>query len=196
MGGLQLLCEHGADVSWRKRNGGTALHTAADADQGEAVRELLRCGADVASLLNGDTSPLYLAAQRGNDKAVQALAEGNADVDFVMPVSKGSTQLVGVGERPEDRAPFGVVDQNQFEAGNGATALHAATENGHVETVDLLLRLGARQLASMQGASPLVLAAQYNQAAICTLLLRAGADESMGDGTTATFHAAQAGYTK
>lgn len=42
-----------------------------------------------------------------------------------------------------------------YEAANGATALHAAVENGHVACVRALLDSGARQLASMEGASPI-----------------------------------------
>ena len=36
------------------------------------------------------------------------------------------------------------------DAGNGATALHAAVENGHLATVRTLLNGGARQMTSMQ----------------------------------------------
>lgn len=38
------------------------------------------------------------------------------------------------------------------EVGNGATALHAAVENGHVAAVVALLKGGAQQPASMQVA--------------------------------------------
>ena len=41
--------------------------------------------------------------------------------------------------------------------GNGATALHAAVENGHAECVTALLERGAAQLPSMEGATPLVI---------------------------------------
>lgn len=46
------------------------------------------------------------------------------------------------------------------KVGNGATALHAAVENGHLACVLTLLRLGARQTTAMQGASPLLIALQ------------------------------------
>ena len=36
----------------------------------------------------------------------------------------------------------------------GATALHAAVENGHLDTSVALLKLGAKQTASMQVALP------------------------------------------
>ena len=58
------------------------------------------------------------------------------------------------------------------EIGNGATALHAAVENGHLEAVRVLLNAGARQLTSMQGASPLLISLQYRHPAIALYLLQ------------------------
>lgn len=46
-----------------------------------------------------------------------------------------------------------------FEAGNGATALHAAVEEGHIEVVKMLLKHNVSQRGSMEGATPLILAA-------------------------------------
>jgi hypothetical protein len=48
-----------------------------------------------------------------------------------------------------------------FEAGNGATALHAAVEEGHANVVKMLLKHGVKQSGSMEGATPLILAAMY-----------------------------------
>ena len=48
-------------------------------------------------LLNGDTSPLYLAAQRGyTELAVQLLGYG-ADVNFVMPRGEARGDIIAVG---------------------------------------------------------------------------------------------------
>ena len=62
---ISALCEAGADADARKSTGGTPLHTAADCDQPRAVASLLAppCSASPNLLLNGDTTPLYLAAQ-------------------------------------------------------------------------------------------------------------------------------------
>ena len=63
---IEILCNHGADIEAEKSTGGTPLHTAADANMTESVRVLVEvCGADLNKLLMRDTTPLYLAAQRG-----------------------------------------------------------------------------------------------------------------------------------
>ena len=52
---------------------------------------------DMCQLLNGDTSPLYLAAQRGyTELAVQLLGYG-ADVNFVMPRGEARGDIISVG---------------------------------------------------------------------------------------------------
>ena len=51
----------------------------------------------------------------------------------------------------------GLYPVKNTEVGNGATALHAAVENGHAECVTALLERGAAQLPSMEGATPLVI---------------------------------------
>ena len=50
--------------------------------------------------------------------------------------------------------------------------MHAAVENGHLETTVLMLKLGAAQLTSMEGASPLLISLQYKHPKIARALLR------------------------
>jgi ankyrin repeat protein len=40
--------------------------------------------------------------------------------------------------------------QEGFEVGNGATALHAAVENGHIDTVRLMFKHGVKQLGTVR----------------------------------------------
>jgi ankyrin repeat protein len=212
---IELLCEKGADVEAPKSTGGTALHTAADTNQSKAVRTLLRppCSADLKKRIAGDTEPLYLAAQRGFGEVCRELLLAGADVDFVMPVGSfsGHVTVKGGGEG----APGQYYTQKNTEVGNGATALHAAVENGRIQTVGVLLDFGATQSGSMQGASPLLIAIQYKHPGIALLLLQQKEDEGGGriygqdggkrarvdlqapqDGSTPLFAAAGEGYTE
>jgi ankyrin repeat protein len=59
---------------------GTPLHGAALGGHAEAVRELLKAGADVHIKRNGET-PLASAAGKGNVAVVRALAAAGADID-------------------------------------------------------------------------------------------------------------------
>ena len=88
-----------------------------------------------------DTAPLYLAAQRGFTRAAAALLDGGALIGFEMPNQVYSRQLAIPGV--EEMGPGAFYSAKNTERGNGATALHAAVENGHAETSRMLLARGA-----------------------------------------------------
>ena len=92
---IYALCAAGAHADAPKTQGGTPLHVASDSDRPTAIRALLAppCNASTSALVAGDTSPLYLAAQRGHTRAVAALVGGGADVNFVMPRGRPGSQL-------------------------------------------------------------------------------------------------------
>ena len=69
-------------------------------------------------------------------------------LDFICPPTALTTHYC---------AGPGLYPVKNTEVGNGATALHAAVENGHAECVAALLERGAAQLPSMEGATPLVI---------------------------------------
>jgi ankyrin repeat protein len=128
---------------------------------------LTHCGSETEVLLNQDTTPLYLASQRGFADIVDTLlVTGQSNIDYVMPAGKlkGEMQVYG-----EEKANYYKSKNN--EVGNGATALHAAVENGHLAAVRVLLGHNAKQLPSMQGASPLLIALQYRHPRIAMALL-------------------------
>lgn len=162
---IRVLCKNGnADSRARTRTGGQPLHTAADTNQSSAAAVLLAdCGADHTALLAGDSQPLYMAAQRGYTDVVKVLAAAGADLDYVMPRGAFTGALVSKDDGGDfDAPPPGAFySEKNTKIGNGATALHAAVENGHLDTVRCMLELGAKQLTSMEGASPLLLSIQY-----------------------------------
>jgi ankyrin repeat protein len=169
---IRGLCAASPAVAGRRTSiGGLALHTASDCNQSLAIPVLVaECGCEVNALLAGDTTPLYLAAQRGFTTVVEALAAAGADVDAVMP--QEAVYRGGKAVAPVETASGPTYAPVNTKQGNGATALHAAVENGHEGTVAALLRLGAHQLTSMEGASPLLLALQYRHPRIALLLLQ------------------------
>eukprot|EP00054_Salpingoeca_dolichothecata_P010887 m.60490 g.60490 ORF g.60490 m.60490 type:complete len:793 (-) comp19191_c2_seq3:30-2408(-) len=201
---IEVLCKFGATVDAAKKHGGTPLHAAADSNQTEATIALLKCGADPEAKLLGDTTALYLAAQKGFKQVTAALLEHGVNKNYVMPTvtdvpgraltktappvvpekkdsSSSSSELSHTEAQWLDmfansNQPGSDPNAAGFELGNGATAIHAAVENGHYDTVKLLLDQGVSQQSSMEGASPLYIAAQYNHPKIAELLLKHGAD--------------------
>jgi ankyrin repeat protein len=200
----------------RTSTGGTPLHTAADTNQSIVIRALVeKCNSSTTDLLNGDTQPLYMAAQRGFSEVVRELVSVGADINFVMPTGTISGALLDISKRrqqnndhrddgsdpliPSEPGAF-YADKNT-KLGNGATALHAAVENNHPETVRIMVdELGALQLPSMEGASPLIIALQYHHPDIALTLLKTTKSDPIidskipRDGQFALYVAALEGY--
>jgi ankyrin repeat protein len=152
---IDVLLTHGADPNVaERRTGTTALMWAALDDRGDAIRALVRGGADVGArsartafphtppgvigdaleegvsyvgqtvLPKGSWTPLMYAARQGARGAVAALADAKADLDAADP--------------------------------DGSTALALAAINGHADVVGLLLDRGANpNLADRTGMTPL-----------------------------------------
>ena len=108
-------------------------HYASDTNQSASVLALISespCKSNTNVLMNQDTTPLYLAAQRGFHEIINILVlEGNADINFIMPTGKFKSEIQAYGV---ERAK---ICSKKLEIGNGATALHAAVENGHLLAV-------------------------------------------------------------
>lgn len=197
---IKTLCRHQPKLGdVRNKIGGTPLHTAADTNQSASVSALLNyCKSNVEILMNGDTTPLYLASQRGFSEVIKTLVvDGGANIDFIMPTGKFKGELQAHGTH---RAKY-MYQQKNTEIGNGATALHAAVENGHLLATRTLLRLGAKQLPSMRGASPLLIALQYKHPRIAMALLSRNREAQVNvatkhDGMFPLFVASRYGYHK
>ena len=197
---IKTLCSYGADIYRQNtKSGGVPLHTAADTNQSDAIDALLgHCidllaerridddaegdeetrperlnsarkhllGSYLTKLMMGDTTVIYLAAQRGFAEVIRQLVGYGASIDFAMPRGgfKGDIQKVGASDE-------GFYGEKNNEVGNGATALHASVENGHMGATVALLKLGARQRPVMENASPLLIAVQYKHPDIAKVLL-------------------------
>lgn len=212
---VKRLCELGADVDAEKRHGGTPIHVSADTNNAAVTKVLVEepCGADPEAVLLGDTVPLYLAAGRGFASVIDVLLEAGADPDRTLwpnrpwhkkkprkqRKQKASTELQEFKGNPAHNLEGSDPNGPGWEAGNGATALHNAVENGHLDAAVALLDGGALQLATMQGVTPLITAMQYKQRKIGARLLdhRTPANvlvANPGDGQTALHVAAAYDY--
>lgn len=141
----------GCDARGSDGLGFTALHCAAQHDQGDALAvllgELLGHGAVDVRDKSGWT-PLLCAAANGRAKICEKLVEAGADV--------GATSV------------------------HGRTALHWAAAKGRADCAKFLLKKGADpNLPDGAGMTPVHLAAQHGHLGACTVLLGAS-DKALG----------------
>lgn len=145
----RLLIARGADVNLKDELQDSAFLYAGAEGRLEILRLTLAAGADLKSTNRYGGTALIPAAHHGHVETVRELLRTKIDVDHVNRL--GWTALL-----------------EAVILGDGGTA--------HTEIVRLLVAAGAQvNLADAQGVTPLAHAEQRGQAAVATLLRRAGA---------------------
>lgn len=128
---------------------------------------------DYINLL-GDSggSAVMFAAAGGHIECAKQLIELGADINDIARNKEGYV------EKLEEMIKNGQVSEEDPHI-DGVTALHVASEGGHLEMVNILLELGAdSSLKHLDdaGRSPLVMAVAGNHADVAKALVQAGAD--------------------
>jgi ankyrin repeat protein len=144
---MQKLLARGVDVNAKgDKYGGTALMAASLNSQTDAVRALLRKGANVNAKDNFGRTALLSGASFGPLELVRALLEKGADVNVRSNDTTG-TALAGAsfgGHLDIVRALLDKgADVNTKGNMDGGTALMAASAQGHLDVVQALLENGA-----------------------------------------------------
>jgi ankyrin repeat protein len=220
---VKALLSAGADPNAQEKNGGqTVLMWAIAERQAAVTEELVRHKADVNARSKGGSTPLMFAAQ-GDAASARILLDaganpndtmpGNAITALIIASSMGQTDVVNV--LLDKGADANIHDKNGF------TAMHAAVRDSDygedrasrataVATVKVLLahhadpnvRIKAEKPVarttnevSLEGATPLALAAEVNNLEVIKLLVDGGADPLLAteQGTTPLVLSAGAG---
>lgn len=172
-----LVAAPGAKLDSRNREGATPLHLAVKSVA--VVRVLLQAGA-AAGMQDGSGSlPIHVAADTGQDEALQSLLQADSTVVDVTDRQGRTAAYLAT------RGGHAVCLQHLLQLGasaslvrpdSGEGCLHAAAKDGHKQCLQALLEHGAPVMAAnAEGDTPLHLAAQKQQAECVQLLLDAGA---------------------
>jgi len=150
----------------------------------DAVRALLKQGADVSAAKGDGMTALHFAAERGDAAMTEMLVYAGANVAAVTRIGHYTPLHVA------SRAGNPAVVQALLKAGanvsartttSGVTPLHLAASSGNAEVVALLLDHGADADAgeSEWGQTPLMFAAADNRVDAIRVLLEYGADATV-----------------
>jgi uncharacterized protein len=181
---VEELVRRGADVKAGSKTGFTALMFAAQQDDVESARILIAAGAnpnEVRPASGNSYTPLIIASAMNNAKVAEFLLEKGADPNAVDARGYTSLHLV---VRDSD---YGLDLAGKDEVVKIVKALlkHGANPNHQLKLARR--NVGTINEVSLQGATPLVLAAEVNNTEAVKVLLQAGADPRIPteQGTTA-----------
>ena len=150
----------------------------------EAVRRLLREGADVNAPQGDGMTALHWAAERDDAELADVLLYAGARVDAGTRIGHYTPLHLaarGAGATVVELLLDAGSDPNASTTNSGATPLHLAAATGDPEVVAVLAGAGA-DVNGREGAwgqTPLIFAAANNRVAAIEVLLGAGADLSL-----------------
>ena len=166
--------------------GGSDTPVADAAQRGDldAVRALLRDGADVNAAQGDGMTALHWAAQHDDDELVDMLLYAGARVDSGTRI--GHYTPLHLAARAAGTTVVEMLldagsDPNAATTNSGAAPLHLAAATGDPGVVATLADAGAdvNGLEGAWGQTPLIFAAANNRVAAMDVLLKAGADPSL-----------------
>ncbi|KAL1517881.1 hypothetical protein ABEB36_001587 [Hypothenemus hampei] len=189
----------------------TPLHCAAMFDHPEIVEYLIKEGADRDPIDKERRSPLLLAALRGGWKTVHTLIRLGADINIKDINKRNVLHLVvmngGQLEKFAEEVSNAKSKESLLQLLNekdltGCSPLHYASREGHIRSLENLIRLGACiNLKNNNNESPLHFAARYGRYNTVRQLLDSEKgnfiiNESDGEGMTPLHISSQQGHTR
>eukprot|EP01103_Thecamoeba_quadrilineata_P020567 TRINITY_DN8901_c0_g1_i1.p1 TRINITY_DN8901_c0_g1~~TRINITY_DN8901_c0_g1_i1.p1 ORF type:complete len:504 (-),score=70.85 TRINITY_DN8901_c0_g1_i1:70-1581(-) len=158
------------------------LWTAAYNDHVDAIRDLVRAGADIEYVGSYGATPLSIAAEGGNVMSVALLLSLGANANTTR-YTTGATPLIIAAQNGFDKIIHELLLKGadiNAQKKNGATALYMAVEGKHVDTVKCLLENGADpEIADANDVNPLKLAQQTGQQAMIKMLMKMEDSQSL-----------------
>ncbi len=167
---------------------GAPVADAAARGDRDAVRTLLKQGADASAAQGDGMTALHWAAERGDVELATMLVFAGANLGAVTRI--GQYTPLHLASQAGNAAVVEMLitagaDVTARTTTSGVTPLHLAAEAGSADAVTMLLARGADPNAreSEWGQTPLIFAAAGNRVAAIRVLLAAGADPRLASHT-------------
>lgn len=170
---VRLLLSRGAEINARTQNGGTPLMFSAIPGNPDIVRLLIERGADVNAVAHFDWTALMVASAKGHDSVIRVLLENGANANAADVYGWTPLMRAVHTKRYAAVAVFMELGDVRLDAVDetGATALHHAASEGHLEIAKMLLDKGAPLSAeNAQGLTPIAMARQKEHEEMVRLL--------------------------
>ncbi len=156
----------------------SGLRVASDCGHIDALKLLIKAGADLNQATDAGATPLSAASQEGLVEVVESLVKAGADLN--QGTDDGAAPLFMASQNGHHKVVAILIqagaDLNQAR-NDGATPLYMASQNGHNKVVTILLKAGADlNQGTDDGASPLFIASQNGHVEVVEILAKAGAD--------------------
>ena len=158
----------------------TAVADAAQAGDRDALRALLKQGADVNASQGDGTTALHWAAMKGDAEMVQMLVTAGANLRATTRLGAYVPLYLAAkgGHSAAVASLLAAGADVEAASASGATPLMIAAAAGDTRTVTMLVEGGSEVDArdTAKGETALMYAAGYNRADVVRLLLQRGAD--------------------
>jgi ankyrin repeat protein len=196
---VKALLAKKVDVNATDADGSTALHWAAQVNQGTIAGMLIDAGAKVNASTRYNMTPLALAAKSGSAVIVERLLKAGVDPNSTSGEGETALMTASLNGDYETVKTLLVHEAkvNTVEPFRGQTALMWAAGEGNAKTAELLVEFGGSVKAKSEtGFTAFLFAVRNHRTAAAKVLLEHGANvgDTAPDGTTALSMAIVNGY--
>ena len=180
---IELMLSHVPGIDSRTKKGSTPLMIAARYDKLQAVKYLLKQGADPSLQNNDGWNLLHFASLGGNPEVIELMLGHVPNIDSI--TKEGSTPLMIAARNDKLQAVKYLLKQGadpSLQDNDGWNLLHFASRGGNPEVIELMLsHVPCIDSRTKKGSTPLMIAALDDKLQAVKYLLKQGADPSLQD---------------